>query len=408
MSSKLIELVIAEATSRGLRVERIPSKSRRNPFDKRRLLIEGTPCQVVPSKRSNPSKEYPHAEYFPLYLPRSDWPDFLIYVSMVDGQPVFHIVPRIEMAKDTGLAPRSLTVYRGMWDLLHQGSSVDLGAKRFETLSWQLEIVSESAKHAGLEVQLIQRENYRKGGRWPPIIKRRIIIAGKKCALFSAVRLTQNPTKIQYNYALFRISKEAWPEFQLYVVENPPGSPFDVYVIPRHHLTKETTASLEHPELVRYKNAWSLVTASREMLSTVPPIQWREQTSPPPPTRHFLDLQETIRKAEDLGLLVEPAEGEVASPISVQSFIYISKKPCQVIQAKVLTMRPKEKNFQYLALNPPTSTWAEFLIFRSPQLGTVGGAKYYVVPRQELGKATSRSLESPWLKQFEEAWHLLR
>ena len=63
-----IESVIAEAASRGLRVERISVESKREVFDKRRLLIEGQRCQVIPSPIGHPSAEYPQAEYFPLYL----------------------------------------------------------------------------------------------------------------------------------------------------------------------------------------------------------------------------------------------------------------------------------------------------------------------------------------------------
>jgi hypothetical protein len=109
--SSPIELVIAEATARGLRIERVPAQSNRSPVDKRVLLIDGKRCQVIPTRIGHPSPEYPHAEYFPLYLPRGDWPDFLIYVSFTEADPVFRVIPRIVMSKDTGWTPETERIH---------------------------------------------------------------------------------------------------------------------------------------------------------------------------------------------------------------------------------------------------------------------------------------------------------
>src|SRR6202035_946563 len=100
-------------------------------------------------------------------------------------------------------------------------------------------------------------KKHRDGRRWPPIIKRRVLIAGRKCAILSASRMSRDPEKRKYTYAFFRMSRENWPEFQLYVIDNLERLP-DVFVVPRGHITSTTSASLDHPELARYKNAWSL------------------------------------------------------------------------------------------------------------------------------------------------------
>jgi hypothetical protein len=50
--------------------------------------------------------------------------------------------------------------------------------------------------------------------------KRRVFVAGKKCAVFSATRISQDPEKREYNYAVFKVSDEDWAEFQLHVVKN--------------------------------------------------------------------------------------------------------------------------------------------------------------------------------------------
>ncbi len=121
----------------------------------------------------------------------------------------------------------------------------------------------------------------------------------------------------------------------------------DVFVVPRKHITATTSAALDHPELVRHKNAWGLLTASDETLSVIPPVMWKEPTIPPPPTRHSLILQEVVCKAESIGLVAESTLGEVTSHKGVQSFLYISKKRCQVMEANVTI---SNSGFRYISL----------------------------------------------------------
>jgi hypothetical protein len=251
----------------------------------------------------------------------------------------------------------------------------------------------------------MKTKKHKDGRRWLPVIKRCILIAGKKCAIFSAARLSQDPERPQYNYARFKVPEKEWPEFQLYVVK---GLDQDVFVIPRTHLTRMTTASLDHPELARYKNAWSLLTAPPESLAAVPPIQWKKRTMPPPPTKHSIVLQEVICKAESQGLHVDSAKGVVSSHKGVQSFLYLNKRPCQVMQANVISIPNRDKNWRYVSLNLPTSSWPEFVLFVVCSFNERAKAKYYIVPRKMLPHRTCRSLESKWLKEYEEAWHLLR
>lgn len=270
-----LEIVIVEAASRGLRVERVPVQSKRQVFDKRRLLIEGKRCQVIPSPMGHPSAEYPQAEYFPLYLPRTEWPDFLIYVSLSEIHPVFRIIPRSEMSKDTGWTPATLERYREAWEVLKQHPSD--ASKRFETLNWQLETIISLAQNAGLDVEFIKTEKHRNGRRWPPVVKRRLLIAGKKCAVFSATRINKNPEKAGYNYAVFKVPEEDWSDFLLYVVKST-GEPSYVFVVPREHIDATTSASLDHSELARYKNAWDLLMATDKALAAISPIVWQERT----------------------------------------------------------------------------------------------------------------------------------
>jgi hypothetical protein len=388
-----------------LKIERVATQSNRSPVDKRLLLVDGKRCQVIPTRIGHPSPEYPHAEYFPLYLPRGDWPDFLIYVSLTGADPVFRVIPRIAMSKDTGWTPETLEPYREAWELLHQDVSRS-PKKKFEVLSWQLQALDQSAKAAGCKVEFIKTKKHQNGRRWPPVVKRRVLVSGKKCAVFSATRISQDPEKREYNYAVFKVSDEDWAEFQLHVVKNG-GDPCDVFVIPRKHITTPTSASLDHPELTRYKNAWDLLTATDESLRAMSPIEWKEPTLPLAPTKHFLVLQETVHVAESRGLAVESAEGEVTSYRGGQSFLYVGKKRCQVTQANVITDANRLNTFRSVSLQPPTSEWAEFLIVHSAQSDEHDVTKFYIIPRKALPKPTQRSVVSKWLKQYEEAWHLL-
>ena len=395
-----IELLISEASSRGLRIERLPINSKRHTFDRRLLLIEGRRCQVIPTKLGHPSEEYPDAQYLSLYLPRGEWPDYLIYV-LSGSESAFWIVPRVEMSKDTGRTPESMESYREAWDLLRQG--LDESPKQFEVLNWQLKAVKASAQEAGLQIELIPTKKHREGRRWPPVVKRRIIVAGKKCSIFSAARISQDREKPQYNYAVFRVSAEEWCDFYIYVVKGfDEGS--DVFVVPRGHMTKSTSACLDHPELAKYKNAWALLTSTEEPPTESLPIRWREPATPEPPTRRSIVLQKALREAEAYGLFVESTEGPSRSYPGGQSFLHISGKRCQVMQA---TCRKGTNGFPYLCLNPATSQWAEFLVFYSVVADTPDVEKFYIFPRAALLRQTARSPESKWLKQYEGAWHLL-
>jgi len=314
------------------------------------------------------------------------------------------VVPRVEMSKDTGLSPESLECYRDAWELLKQ--DLPESEKEFEILSWQLQAVQQSCKNAGLEVEFIKTKKHQDGRRWPPVIKRRILIAGKRCSIYTASRISQDPNKHEYNYAIFKASREEWPEFQLYVMKGA-GESSDIFVVPRHHLLTTTSASVDHPELARYRNAWNLLTESSEALARIPPIQWKEPKIPAAPTRHSVILQEVIRRAGRQKLIVEPPGSDVVSHKGVQSFIYISKRRCQIVHSIVIGVAKKETVFQYLPPNPPISAWPEFLIFYVLRPNQNNEPTFYIIPRKELPRHTTRSLTSKWLKEYEDGWHLL-
>jgi len=161
-----------------------------------RAALGGTllavPQAAIPCPR-NPNTQYPHTKYLPRYLPRTNWPDYLLYVSTSDQQPVFHIVPRAAMSKDTGRTPESLAPFRDAWELLQLDSPFESSEKAFETLSWQLSAIKRSAQRAGLDVEFVKTKKHKDGKRWPPFVKRRVVAGGQNCAVFSATRLSKDP-----------------------------------------------------------------------------------------------------------------------------------------------------------------------------------------------------------------------
>jgi hypothetical protein len=400
MEGSPIECVIAEAGSRGLSVERIPAESKLRVHNRRLLLIEGKRCQVIPSRRLQPNPSYPHAEYFPLYLPRTEWADFLIYVLHRETPPSIYIVPRGELEKDTGRSPESLAPYQNAWEWLKPGSQAET-SRNFESLSWQLRAVVTRAKDAGKPVELLRTKKAEKGRRWPAIIKRRLLIAGRRCAIHTANRLSKDESKSEYNYVMLKVSTENWAEFHLYVIDT--GAPsFEVLIIPNGHLVSTTSCALDHPELAKYVNRWELLSADPEEIAAMKAIQWRTPRPVKAPTMHSIVLRAVIREAEKYGLIVEPHSSEAQPYRGVQSWLLISKRRCQVIWTNPIS-NPKGT---YIPLSTPQSDWAEFLIFYLPQRDG-DEARYFVIPRSNLPRSTSYSPTSKRLTQYEGAWNLL-
>lgn len=91
--------VVGKAVSNGLDVKRIIFSNQKR-WDGRSLLIEEKHCQIIRTSYhvSNPS--FPEAVSIHLYLPRTDWPDFLIYVLRQTAGPLeYYVLPRGVLSK---------------------------------------------------------------------------------------------------------------------------------------------------------------------------------------------------------------------------------------------------------------------------------------------------------------------
>ena len=238
--------------------------------------------------------------------------------------------------------------------------------------------------------------------KWPTVIQRRIVIAGKKCAIFSASRTSRHKTNRIHSYITLRVEKTPWAEYQLVVIRNADGLS-DVLVIPRRDLDRETTVSLNNWNIVRYKNAWSSLSAPFEPAAIDRAPVWRRHKVSKPPTKKSVTLSETVEYAEKKGYVAEYVSEQMFGRITSQHLLLISKRHCQVMTARF----NRNKQNQSIAVNLPTSNWVQFVILLLKSNDGAVPPTYYVIPKEKILRRTTRSLNSKWLRQFKESWALL-
>jgi hypothetical protein len=390
-----IDAVVIEARARGLRIQRVfHLHGRVGILDSRCLLIEEKPCQVLRTRNhiSNPAS--PQAVSIPLHVPRSDWADFIIYVVRPrrDDGFGYYVVPRGALSKNTSFASESLESYRDAWDSLRHLVDPKLTERRFTVLNWQVGAVVRSATEAGLDVVLIRGRK-----RWPIFLQTRVLIAGRRCALHSFSRVSNNPNQRNFNYVALRALKENWPEFQLYVLRQ--ENEYLTYIIPRDAVKKDTSLSTENPRLLFYRNNWNLLSESAASSLS---CEWARPKITRSPREVPASLRETILEVEKRGLSFE-----LVSSRRGEKRLHISTKRCQVMEATPVTKMVGSMGRSYIPLNLPRSDWAQFLIF---YVRTKGAPEpvFYVLPRIKLGKRTELAPTSNWLREYKQAWHLLQ
>jgi len=83
-----------------------------------------------------------------------------------------------------------------------------------------------------------------------------VIIEGKRCAIYSAPEVIGTKAK-ECRIVVVKAPRDDWADFQVYLTKM--GI---TYVVPRGHIPKTTTLSLNSPVLVHYANAWDLLARS--------------------------------------------------------------------------------------------------------------------------------------------------
>jgi hypothetical protein len=247
----LIDVVAEEARARGLTCK---SADVRGGLQTKCVRIAGYACQIVPLRLYLTGKNSDLVEHS-LYLPRSDWPDFIIYVFASQKETSqFFIVPRGEISKETSVcAPNSwLFKYENAWTLLSPGIERTRLDRRFDDTPWKLRVAIRKAKAVGLDVRLIGTKNVASRH-----IKDRLLINSCKCQVITAGRLTIKnlETPIINLYA----PKNSWADFLIFVVHS--NAVEHVFVVPRSKITRRTTTTLESKWLAKYADNWDAVIA---------------------------------------------------------------------------------------------------------------------------------------------------
>jgi hypothetical protein len=391
----LSNAVAAEASLKGLKIEKVISADRRF-WDGRFLVVEDKRCQIIRTKYHVSDPRYPNAVSVPFHLPRTDWPDFVIYVTKRESSPEFYIVPRGDLSKDTAFCPTTLTKYRDNWESLKTTPSPDQLKRRFTILNWQLKEVMKAAHKAGLETMLIRRRK-----RWPTFFQTRMIVAGRRCSIRSLTRLNSDPNHSRHNYVIVHKSNNEWAEFELYVLPQSPEP--TVYIMPYGSINEDTTLSLENERLDFHRNNWGLLSQPSEAVNTiewkpkiVKPIVWNTRTAKPPKETP-LAIHRTLEEAEKRGLTIERPH------LESKYQLYIARRCCQVKATVCINGNAR----LFVPLNPPRSHWADFLIFFVRPDATATDGNFFIVPRTKLSKRTVLSPESSWLSGYADAWHLL-
>jgi hypothetical protein len=249
----LIDTVAQEAQARGLTCERADV---RNGLRNKCVRIAGYACQIVPLRLYLTGKNSDLVLHS-LYLPRSHWPDFIIYAFASQKETSqFFIVPRGEISKETGVCALDswLFKYENAWTLLSPGIERARLDRRFDDTPWKLQVVIRKAKALGLDVRLIGTK--RLASRH---IKDRLLINSCKCQAITAGVLTSkdHTTPIINLYA----PKDSWADFLIFVVLD---TVEHVFIVPRSKITRRTTTTLTSKWLAEYADNWDAVKAYAE------------------------------------------------------------------------------------------------------------------------------------------------
>ena len=415
-----VEAVIEAASHRGLSIESALGEGLSRRVSRRCLFIEGRRCQVVPAPRLPSNPKYPSFVAVQIYVPRTPWPDFIVYVERSENDEpgaCFYVVPRDELSKDTNLSPSVswLRKYRDAWHLLTGISSHARIERRFQVLSTKMKVVIVEAKRRGLRVRLFRRRH-----RWPTFQQSHLRIEGTDCRVFSAKRLSSNREMREYSYIKLHAPKETNSKILLHVLMGEDGEPPCVYVVPRNRIPVTTTCSVSNPELAQYANAWwnlltveeadlnetrSLMRREQEKLQGNVPIAKRRPKPEPPIKQIPWALNQVMVEAERRGLAIKPFEDRSKGVGLWQKCVLIADRPCQVFLTRLV--RPNRSSATFVELRLPTSAWPDFLLYVVKPDAEGAPVRFLVLPRTLLSKRTTLSPKNSWLNQYEDAWDLL-
>jgi hypothetical protein len=263
---KRLAAVIQAASAHGLKCEELPADKPGLFRFRKRLLIESRKCQIVPSliKYVDGSRSEHMLRH--LYLPSTEWADFLIYAASERRQPEnrqpenfeFYIVPRGDATKSTVVcSPENwLLKYKDAWKLLTEDLPANRLARRYEKLNWKVAFVEDRAKSLGFKTELVKKAVKNRPAQ------NRILINERRCQTIALARLSADAKSERWNYVKVYASKQTWAEFLIFLLKTEGSEQVRVFVIPREHLQHDTTTALNAAWLNTYADNWRLLDAA--------------------------------------------------------------------------------------------------------------------------------------------------
>src|ERR1700719_264599 len=218
-------------------------------------------------------------------------------------------------------------------------------------------------------------------------------IEGRPCQVVSARIFypQQGRTKLTA-YGLY-LPTSRWPDFLIYVSKDKTDGSASFFVVPRGDAVKNTSLCGPENWLFKYKDAWSLLS---------------EHLSPAKLKRRFealnWKLRTLVRIAANKGYEVELVR-KVGKPGYIQNRICINGRRCQVMSASRLSSNRNTREWNLININPPTNTWAEFLIFILPSVKE--SPTIFIAPRKAIHKKTTTSLSAQWINVYLDRWDFL-
>jgi len=255
----LSDLVSNCARALGVKVE-ITSKRNRGARGGTFLRIENRLCQIVPTRSFVSNPDYPRSRSAFLYLPRNQFPEFLVYVrgdAQEPGKHIFYIVPSGDIKKDTSFVKQTLQKYENAWHLLREILPGGRTKIQHRELSPAIRSILEAASNMQFLAFPVERiDGFRRG---TPYYQRQVRVEGKLCRVMTAPRCSDTMDGVGWSTVHLRAPRTEVDEFVIYVVTPSEGDLTNFIIVPRNEVKKNTTRSLYGSWTAQYLDAWHLI-----------------------------------------------------------------------------------------------------------------------------------------------------
>jgi hypothetical protein len=213
----------------------------------RNLFLNRRPCRVMPA-RWFADVDHPQCKALTLYIPRTKFVDFLLYV--LRGTEEVYVIPRGLLEYNTTWSEPKLTTYRHAWHLL-QETSPELFGWRFAHLRPWLRRMISGFEARDIPYQLVRSEKGKKLTKGRIYLQRRLLVNGRRCAIYTP-KYIESATA-HSPVVIFKTATDPWTEFMLYLLDD------DSYLVLRKELPWTTTLTLSTPRIRDFKNNWDML-----------------------------------------------------------------------------------------------------------------------------------------------------